>query len=84
MLKSTRLIAALALLLIAGCFSTPVVYYAPFDEVDQDESGIIEWYEFKAVYPDASPKSFLEADQDKNSEITPEEWEAYMEDYPPE
>ncbi|MDJ0666074.1 MAG: hypothetical protein QNJ61_02325 [Desulfobacterales bacterium] len=83
-MKSNPLSTALAILLIAGCASTPVVHYAPFGEVDQDESGIIEWYEFKAVYPDASPKSFLEADRDKNGEISPEEWEAYMEDYRPE
>ena len=82
-MKSTPLSAALTILLIAGCASTPV-HHAPFGEVDQDESGIIEWYEFKAVYPDASPKSFFEADLDKNGELTPEEWETYMEDYPPE
>ncbi len=82
--KPSTLIAALVILWITGCSSTPVVHNASFSEIDQDDSGIIEWYEFKAFYPEASPKSFLEADLDKNGDITPVEWEAYMENYPPE
>ena len=84
MLKSAPLLVALASLWIAGCAAKPVVHHAAFGEIDQDDSGLIEWYEFKAVYPEASPKSFLEADQDKDGELTPKEWETYMEDYPPE
>lgn len=78
-----KLFPHLALLLIIGCASDPV-HYAAFSNVDHDTSGAIEWYEFKAVYPEASPKSFMEADQDKDGAITPEEWDAYMENYPPE
>ncbi len=75
-------ISALALLLMAGCASDPV-HYAAFDEVDTDTSGIVEWYEFKKVYPEASPKSFMEADQDKDGDISPKEWETYIERYAP-
>jgi hypothetical protein len=81
--KAPSLVALLVILWIFGC-ATPVVHHAAFGEIDQDDSGIIEWYEFKAAYPDASPKSFFEADLDKNGELSPEEWETYMEDYPPE
>ena len=81
--KSPSLVALLVILWIFGC-ATTVVHHAAFGEIDQDDSGIIEWYEFKAAYPDASPKSFFEADLDKNGELSPEEWETYMEDYPPE
>ena len=72
----------LALLVLLGCASNPV-HYAVFEQVDHDKSGMIEWYEFKAIYPEASPKSFMEADRNKDGQITPEEWEAYIERYAP-
>ncbi len=71
-----------AQLLLIGCASDPV-HYVDFNNVDHDESGEIEWYEFKAAYPEASPKSFMEADRNKDGRITPEEWEAYIERYAP-
>ncbi len=77
-----KLLTHLALLLLVGCASDPV-HYAAFSDVDHDESGKIEWYEFKAAYPEASPKSFLEADRNKDGWITPEEWRAYIERYAP-
>ncbi len=77
-----RRLPHLVLLLLIGCASDPV-HYEKFNNVDHDESGVIEWYEFKAAYPEASPKSFLEADRNKDGRITPEEWEAYIERYAP-
>lgn len=77
-----RRLPILVLLLLIGCASDPV-HYAEFTNVDHDESGVIEWYEFKAAYPEASPKSFLEADRNKDGRITPGEWEAYIERYAP-
>ena len=78
-----KLFRCLPLLAMLACAKHPV-HHAPFEAVDQDASGIIEWHEFQKAYPEASPKSFLEADQNKDGEITPEEWAAYMENYPPE
>ena len=82
MLKSAHLISFLCLLAMIGCAAHPV-QYAEFEAVDQDASGIIEWYEFKAAYPEASPKSYIEADQNKDGEITPKEWEAYIQRFAP-
>ncbi len=83
MLKPVNLIPFLCLLAMIACAAHPV-HYAEFEGVDHDASGLIEWYEFKAAYPEASPKSYMEADQNKDGEITPKEWEAYMQNFPPE
>jgi hypothetical protein len=68
--------------LMAACASLPR-YSAPFSEVDQDRDSVIEWREFKIYYPDADPKAFLEADRNKNGEITPDEWRFYVETQTP-
>ncbi len=81
--KRAKLIRYLPLLAMMACATNPV-HHAEFEAVDHDASGIIEWYEFKKTYPEATPKSFMEADKNKDGEITPEEWAAYMENYPPE
>ncbi|MBL0713041.1 MAG: hypothetical protein JJV98_05010 [Desulfosarcina sp.] len=82
MIKPSMLITVLAILLVVGCASDPV-HYAEFGAVDRDESDIVEWYEFKAFYPQASPKSFMEADQNKDGEISADEWHDYIERYRP-
>ncbi len=82
MRKYTRLWPCLSLLAVLACATHPV-HYAEFDAVDHDASGTIEWHEFKAIYPEASPKSFLEADRNKDGEITPDEWATYIERFAP-
>ncbi len=78
-----KLIQYLPLLAMLACAKHPV-HHAAFEAVDQDGSGIIEWHEFQQAYPDASPKSFLEADKNKDGDITPEEWETYIQRFTPE
>ena len=68
----------IATALLAACASLPP-YDAAFSAVDRDHDGIIEWREFQAYYPDADPKAFLEADRNKDGDITPDEWRAYIE-----
>jgi len=68
--------------LLAACATAPR-YNAAFAEVDQDQDGIIEWREFQGYYPDADPKTFLEADGSKDGDITPEEWRLFIETQPP-
>jgi hypothetical protein len=67
----------MAAALLAACASLPP-YDAAFSEVDRDHDGIIEWREFQGYYPDADPKSFLEADRNKDGDITPDEWRSYI------
>jgi hypothetical protein len=61
-----------------GCTTLPR-YRAPFLDVDQNHDGVVEWREFATYFPDADPKAFLEADRNKDGQITPEEWEFYGE-----
>ncbi len=68
----------IAAVLLAACASLPP-YDAAFSDIDQDHDGIIEWREFQAYYPNADPKTFLEADRNKDGDITPDEWRAYIE-----
>ncbi len=82
LLKRGLVIPGLTLLMTMACAAQPV-QYAPFEAVDHDGSGIVEWYEFKKAYPEATPKSFLEADLNKDGDLTPEEWETYMERFAP-
>lgn len=77
------LITAVMVWLLAGACAPHPVHHAPFAAVDQDASGVIEWHEFSPAYPEASPKSFLEADRNKDGEITPAEWETYMQRFAP-
>ena len=69
---------ALMTTLLAACASLPP-YNAPFAEIDTNGDGIIEWREFKTRYPETDAKAFLEADQNKDGDITPDEWQAYIE-----
>ena len=69
------LIMALAAVLSA-CAALPR-YDAAFATLDQNRDAVIEWWEFEAVYPDADPKTFLEADHSKDGQITAEEWQYY-------
>jgi hypothetical protein len=64
--------------LLTACASLPR-YTAPFPEVDSNSDGVIEWQEFKTRYPDSDAKAFLEADRNKNGDITPEEWQFFIE-----
>ena len=68
--------------LLWACASLPT-YTAPFSDVDTNGDGIIEWREFKTFYPDADAKAFLEADQNKDGEITPDEWKSFVESQSP-
>jgi len=73
---------AAALILVWGCASAPV-YCRGFDEIDRNADGILEWQEFKSAYPAADARAFLEADANKNTEITPAEWQRFTEKCPP-
>jgi hypothetical protein len=78
-MKPKCITIAVATALLAACTSLPV-YDAPFADIDRNSDGVIEWYEFKARYPEADPKAFLEADRNKNGEITTEEWQSFVVD----
>ena len=65
-----------------ACASLPR-YNAPFAEIDQDGDGVIEWWEFRTHFPDTDPKTFLEADRNKNGEISLEEWKFFVETHGP-
>lgn len=62
---------------LAACISLPH-YEAAFATIDSNGDTVIEWREFKTYYPEADPKSFLEADQDKNGDISAEEWQRFL------
>lgn len=68
--------------LLVSCAALPP-YNAAFSEVDQDHDGIIEWREFQGYYPDADPKTFLEADQSKDGDISLDEWRLFIETQQP-
>jgi hypothetical protein len=80
MLKFRSLLVVWALL--AACASQPR-YTDPFSVVDQNRDDIVEWREFKAHYPEAAPKAFLEADRNKDGDITPNEWQYFVEMHTP-
>jgi hypothetical protein len=61
---------------LAACASLPR-YDAAFSAVDQNHDALIEWWEFEAAYPNADPKTFLEADHNKDGQVTAEEWQYY-------
>ncbi|MDJ0720368.1 MAG: hypothetical protein QNJ04_01990 [Desulfobacterales bacterium] len=82
MRRPTKLFRCLPLLAMLACAQHPV-HHATFDAVDQDDSGTIEWREFKETYPEASPKSYLEADKNKDGDVAPGEWEAYIQRFAP-
>jgi len=73
---------AAALLLIWGCASTPL-FCRGFGEIDRNADGIVEWPEFKAAFPDADARAFLDADANKSSAISPAEWDRFTADCPP-
>lgn len=68
--------------LLAACAAVPQ-YHAPFADLDQDRDGIVEWREFQGHYPEADPKAFLEADRNKDGDISPEEWRFHLENGTP-
>lgn len=69
---------AITTTLLMACASLPR-YSAPFADVDLNQDGVIEWREFKAHFPDSDAKDFLEADGNKNGEISPDEWRTFLE-----
>lgn len=69
---------AITTVLLMACASLPR-HSAPFAEVDHNRDGLIEWQEFKTHFPDSDAKAFLEADHNKNGEITPREWQFFIE-----
>lgn len=73
---------ALTAAVVTACTSLPR-YTASFSEVDQNRDAAIEWREFKTRYPDADPKAFMAADQNKNGDITPDEWQFFVETQTP-
>ena len=62
---------------LTACMAIPH-YDAAFSAVDTNRDAVIEWREFKAYYPEAEPKSFLEADHDKNGDVSSQEWQAFI------
>lgn len=71
------LFTVITALVVAGCLSAPR-YDADFSALDANLDQIIEWHEFKAYYPTADPKAFLQADHDKNGAVTGEEWRFFI------
>ena len=67
---------------LTACSSTQR-YAASFGDVDGNRDGVIEWREFNTYFPGADPKAFLEADHNKDSDVTDEEWWRYTENHPP-
>jgi len=69
----------LILALVAGltACASPPRYDAAFATLDRNQDAVIEWWEFEAAYPNADPKTFLEADHSKDGRITAEEWQYY-------
>ena len=68
--------------LLAACAAAPR-YQAAFADLDQNRDAVVEWREFKGYYPEGDPKAFLEADRNKDGDITPDEWRFYLETQPP-
>jgi hypothetical protein len=57
--------------------------HPPFPRVDADRSGAIDWREYRAAHPEASPKAFLGIDADKDGKIVPGEWPGAREESGP-
>lgn len=77
-LKSIVVVSAL----LAACTSLPC-YTAPFSAVDQNRDGVIEWREFKIHYSDTVPTAFMQADHNKDGDVTSEEWQYFVETQTP-
>jgi hypothetical protein len=77
-MKRAPFVIILVIALLASCANFPP-YNAAFSEVDQDHDGIVEWREFQGHYPDADPKTYLEADRNKDGDISPDEWRFFIE-----
>lgn len=73
---------AITTVLLMACASLPR-YSALFTEVDHNSDDLIEWQEFKTHFPDSDAKAFLEADRNKNGEVTPDEWQFFIETQTP-
>jgi len=81
-MKHAALIITMLTALLAACAALPP-YNAAFSEVDLDHDGVIAWREFQTYYPDADPKTFLEADRSKDGDISPDEWRFFIETQQP-
>ncbi|MGD9016729.1 MAG: hypothetical protein PVH30_05045 [Desulfobacterales bacterium] len=66
-------IACCWLLLLGACQSSTTLK-PDFSVVDTDDSGAIEWREFKDTSPDGTPKEFLLVDENKDGVISRDEW----------
>ena len=77
-----RFAMTLLTVLLAACAAAPR-YQAAFADLDENRDAIIEWREFKGHYPEADPKAFMEADRNKDGDITPDEWRFYVETQAP-
>ena len=77
-----RFATALLTTLLAACAAVPR-YQAAFGDLDANRDAVVEWREFKGYYPEADPKAFLEADRNKDGDISPDEWRFYIQTHTP-
>jgi hypothetical protein len=68
---------ALTAAILTACTALPR-YEAAFSAIDGNQDQVVEWHEFKAYFPSADPKTFLQADHDKDGNITREEWQSFI------
>ncbi len=69
-------IACCWILLLGACQSGKGLR-PDFFLVDTNDSGNIEWREFKETSPDGTPKEFLHIDENKDGMISQDEWRSF-------
>jgi len=88
--KPYAMIAVLILLLATlGCakekrfhptaLPDPASFNAHFGDIDADDDGWLNWEEFKAYFPKATPSIFEALDLSKDKQVDHDEWHAFKE-----
>ncbi len=81
--------ALLGMTLLLGCgggmrhhpgeLPDPGSYKARFPDMDTNGDRLVQWDEFKAYFPETTPKVFAALDMNQDRAVDPDEWQAFEE-----